>query len=243
VATALKADKLIFVSDIDGVRNRDGELVPELSLADAEQLIAAGQVADEAAAELRQLLRACRGGVARCHLVSHALDGGVLIELFTHEGVGTMIAAENLESLREATADDVGGILKLIAPLEADGTLVKRPREVIEREIDHFSVLQHDGFIFGCAALYPFPAAGMAELACLTVHPQYREYGDGERLLRRIESRARAAGLGKLFVLTTRTAHWFLKRGFAMADIDGLPVERQLLYTWQRKSQILVKSL
>ncbi len=243
VATALKADKLIFVSDIDGVRSRDGELVPELSLADAEQLIAAGQVADEAAAELRQLLRACRGGVARCHLVSHALDGGVLIELFTHEGVGTMIAAENLESLREATADDVGGILKLIAPLEADGTLVKRPREVIEREIDHFSVLQHDGFIFGCAALYPFPAAGMAELACLTVHPQYREYGDGERLLRRIESRARAAGLGKLFVLTTRTAHWFLKRGFAMADIDGLPVERQLLYNWQRKSQILVKSL
>jgi amino-acid N-acetyltransferase len=212
-------------------------------VADAEQRIASGDVADEAAAELADLLRACRGGVARCHLISHALDGGVLIELFTHEGVGTMVSAENLEALREASADDVGGIIKLIEPLEADGTLVKRPREVIEREIDRFTVLEHDGFIFGCAALYPFPSAGMGELACLTVHPEYREYGDGERLLKRIEQRARAAGLGSLFVLTTRTAHWFLKRGFALADIDRLPLERQHLYNWQRRSQILVKSL
>jgi amino-acid N-acetyltransferase len=243
VAVALKADKLILVSDTDGVRDREGTLIPELSAAEAERLIAERGVADEASSELADLLRACRGGVARCHLISHALDGGVLIELFTHEGVGTMVAAENLESLREATADDVGGILKLIAPLEADGTLVKRPRELIEREIGHFSVLEHDGFIFGCAALYAFPSAGMGELACLTVHPEYREYGDGERLLRRIEQRARAAGLARLFVLTTRTAHWFLKRGFAMADIDRLPVERQQLYNWQRRSQILLKSL
>jgi amino-acid N-acetyltransferase len=114
---------------------------------------------------------------------------------------------------------------------------------VIEREIDHFTVLEHDGFIFGCAALYPFPSAGMGELACLTVHPEYREYGDGERLLKRIEHRARAVGLKQVFVLTTRTAHWFLKRGFAMADIERLPVERQQLYNWQRKSQILIKSL
>jgi amino-acid N-acetyltransferase len=243
VAIALKADKLILISDTDGVRNRSGELIPEFSADDAERILAAGEVADEAAAELSELLRACRGGVPRCHLISHALDGGVLIELFTHEGVGTMVSAENLESLREATADDVGGLLKLIAPLEADGTLVKRPREVIEREIDHFTVLDHDGFIFGCAALYPFADPGMGELACLTVHPEYREYGDGERLLRRIESRARAAGLTKLFVLTTRTTHWFLKRGFTMADIDRLPVERQQLYNWQRKSQILIKNL
>jgi amino-acid N-acetyltransferase len=243
VAVALKADKLIFVSDTDGVRNRAGALIPELSVADAEKIIAAGEVAEEGAAELADLLRACRGGVARCHLISHALDGGVLVDLFTHEGVGTMVSAENLEALREASADDVGGILKLIEPLEADGTLVKRPRELIEREIDRFTVLEHDGFIFGCAALYPFPSAGMAELACLTVHPEYREYGDGERLLKRIEQRARAAGLARLFVLTTRTAHWFLKRGFAMADIERLPVERQQLYNWQRKSQILIKSL
>jgi amino-acid N-acetyltransferase len=243
VAIALKADKMVLIGEIDGVRNRAGELLAELSAADAEHILGSGEVAEEAKAELRELLRACRGGVARCHLISHALDGGVLIELFTHEGVGTMVSAENLEALREATADDVGGLLKLIEPLEADGTLVKRPRELIEREIGHFTVLEHDRLIFGCAALYPFAAAGMGELACLTVHPEYREFGDGERLLKRIESRARAAGLARLFVLTTRTAHWFLKRGFAMADIDRLPLERQQLYNWQRKSQILIKTL
>jgi len=243
VAVALKADKLILVSDTDGVRDREGRLIQELSAAEAEKAIAAGRIAEEAASELADLLRACRGGVPRCHLISQALDGGVLMELFTHEGVGTMVAAEDLESLREAGHDDVGSLLKLLAPLEADGTLVKRPRELIEREISQFTVLEHDGVIFGCAALYPFPAAGVGELACLTVHPDYREYGDGERLMRRIEQRARAAGLAKLFVLTTRTAHWFLKRGFAMADVGELPVERQQLYNWQRKSQILMKTL
>ena len=243
VAIALKADKLILISDIDGVRNHTGELLPELSAADAERIIAAAEVAEESLPELNDLLRACRGGVLRCHLISYALDGGVLMELFTRAGVGTMVAQENLEALREATIDDVGGILKLIEPLEADGTLVKRPREVIEREIGQFTVLEHDGLIFACAALYPFPATGMGELACLTVHPDYREYGDGEQMLKRIESRARAAGLSKLFVLTTRTAHWFLKRGFVMADIERLPVARQQLYNWQRKSQILIKTL
>jgi amino-acid N-acetyltransferase len=175
--------------------------------------------------------------------VPFALDGAVLLELFTHDGVGTMLATENLESMREATIDDVGGLLKLLAPLEADGTLVKRPRERIEREIDRFTVLEHDGVIYGCAALYPFSPARMGELAALTVHPQYQNYGDGERLLRRIEARARQAGLTRLFVLTTRTAHWFIKRGFAATGVESLPDERQQMYNWQRRSQVLVKDL
>ena len=136
-------------------------------------------------------MRACRGGVARAHLIPLKLDGGLLIELFTHSGVGTLVSTENLEALREATSDDVGGILKLIEPLEADGTLVKRARELIEREIGQFSVFEHDGFIQGCAALYSFDEACMGELACLTVHSEYREGGLGERLMKRIEARAR----------------------------------------------------
>ena len=172
-----------------------------------------------------------------------SVDGAVLIELFTHDGVGTMISTEDLESMREATVDDVGGLLKLLAPLEADGTLVKRPRELIEREIDRFTVLEHDGVIYGCAALYPFPSVKMGEMAALAVHPDYQNHGDGERLLKRIEARARNAGLTKLFVLTTRTAHWFLKRGFTPSRVEDLPVERQQLYNWQRRSQVLMKSL
>ena len=243
VAVAIGADKLILIGEEDGVRDRAGELKPELSVAEAERMIAAGDIDADDADDLAYLIKACKGGVARGHLLPIGLDGALLMELFTHSGVGTMLAAEKLESLREAGADDVGGILKLIEPLEADGTLVKRPRELIEREIEHFSVLEHDGLIFGCAALYPFPEAGMGELACLTVHPDYREYGDGERLMKRIEARARALGLSRLFVLTTRTGHWFLKRGFAVADVDQLPMQRQKLYNWQRRSQVLLKAL
>jgi amino-acid N-acetyltransferase len=242
-ALALKADKLILIGPSEGVQDRDGTLLNELSAADAERMIAQQQIDETCAAELQYLLKACRGGVSRAHLIPAQLDGGILIDLFTHSGVGTMLTPGDLEALREAGADDVGGILRLIAPLELDGTLVKRPRELIERDIGQFSVLVHDGVIFGCAALLAFTADAMGEMACLTVHPEQRELGDGERLLHRIETRARALGLKRLFVLTTRTMHWFLKRGFTIAAVDDLPRERQGLYNWQRRSQILVKNL
>ena len=242
-AIALKAEKLILVAPGPGVQTREGELLSELSAADAEARMAADAFDDTCAADLGFLLRAVRAGVSRAHLIPSHLDGGILIDLFTHSGVGTMITPSELEALRDAGPDDVGGILRLIAPLEEDGTLVKRPREVIEREIAQFSVLEHDGVIFGCAALFAFPEDAVGEMACLTVHPEQREYGDGERLLRRIETRARGLGLKRLFVLTTRTTHWFLKRGFTIATVDDLPTRRQGLYNWQRRSQILVKTL
>jgi amino-acid N-acetyltransferase len=242
-AIALKADKLILIGSLDGVRDPGGKLRTELPLEEAERVLAARAGPQQTLSELEYLVRACRGGVARAHLIPMRLDGGLLIELFTHAGVGTMVSTENLEALREAASDDVGGILKLIEPLEADGTLVKRPRELIEREIAHFTVLEHDGFILGCAALYPFADAAMGELACLTVHTDHREGGVGERLMKRIEARARASGLTRLFVLTTRTSHWFLKRGYAMANVEDLPVQRQRMYNWQRRSQVLIKAL
>ena len=166
-----------------------------------------------------------------------------MLELFRHDGVGTMLVEETLEALREATLDDMGGILTLIRPLEEDGTLVKRDRSLIEREVSNFTVIEHDGVIFGCAALYQFPGERIGEMACLAVSPKVQNQGDGERILKRIEQRARAAGLTRLFVLTTRTMHWFLKRGFVLADVDVLPAERQKLYNWQRKSQVLIKPL
>jgi amino-acid N-acetyltransferase len=154
-----------------------------------------------------------------------------------------MVVEETLEALREATVDDVGGIVALIRPLEDDGTLVRRDRTRIEREVENFTVIEHDGVIFGCAALYPYPDEGIGEMACVAVDPQVQGKGDGDRLVKRIEQRARAAGLRRLFVLTTRTMHWFQKRGFVVADVDQLPRERRDLYNWQRKSQILVKDL
>ncbi len=242
-AIALKADKLVLIGALDGIRDPSGKLHTELPVEQAEQILAARKAPEDSLGDLHSLVRACRGGVARAHLIPMRLDGGLLIELFTHAGVGTMVSTENLEALREAASDDVGGILRLIEPLEADGTLVKRPRELIEREIGQFSLLEHDGRIVGCAALYPFADAAMGELACLTVHADCREAGSGERLMKRIEARARAAGLARLFVLTTRTSHWFLKRGYAMANVEDMPVQRQRMYNWQRRSQVLMKAL
>jgi amino-acid N-acetyltransferase len=242
-AVALDADKLIFVTETGGIVDRDGGLLNEITETQARAILEAGYLPPDAADYLRYALKACDGGVARAHVVPMVLDGSVLLELFLHDGVGSMIVEETLEALREASLDDVGGILAIIRPLEDDGTLVKRDRALIEREIQNFTVIEHDGVIFGCAALYGFPEDDTGELACLAVNPQAQGQGDGERLLQRIEQRARAAGLRRLFVLTTRTAHWFQKRGFTVGSVDDLPRARKNLYNWQRKSQVLTKAL
>ena len=115
----------------------------------------------------------------------------MLLEIFTHDGVGTMVVEDTLDDLRPATIDDVGAILSLIEPLEADGTLVPRPRSVIERDVENFTVLEHDGVIYGCATLHNFAEEQMAEMACLIVHPEWQGSGEGEILLRHMESRPR----------------------------------------------------
>lgn len=242
-AIALDADKLIFLSETGGITDPDGKLLSEIAEGQARRLLETGNLSEDTANILKYALKACDGGVARAHIVPMGMDGSVLLELFLHDGVGSMVVEETLEELREATLDDVGGIIALIRPLEEDGTLVKRDRGLIEREVENFTVIEHDGVIFGCAALYAFPEDGMAELACLAVNTQAQGQGDGERLLQRIEQRARAAGLKRLFVLTTRTGHWFMKRGFTAGTPDDLPKARKNLYNWQRKSLVLLKSL
>lgn len=242
IAVAIRADKLILSVGVDGVRVR-GEKQQDLTAQQAQALIQSKQVDDEDVYNLGYALRAIKGGVDRVHIVPYAMDGGILTELFTHDGVGTMISTENMESLREATIDDVAAIAKLLEPFEAEGILVKRPREKIEREISHFTVLEHDGIIYGSAALYPYPEAEIGEMAAVAVHPDYQGAGDGDRLLRRIEQRAREAGLKRIFVLTTRTAHWFIKRGFEEAAVENLPIEKQRMYNWHRRSKIFIKTL
>ncbi len=242
-AIALDADKLVFLTENYGICDAEGTMLGEISEADAQKILKTGELASESAFYLKHALAACEGGVARAHIIPFALDGSVLLELFQHDGVGTMLVEETLEALREASLDDVGGILSLIRPLEADGTLVKRDRARIEQEITNFSVMEHDGVIWGCAALYSFAKQRIGEMACLAVNPKVQGQGDGDRILRHIEHRARAGGLTHLFVLTTRTMHWFQKRGFVQAGIDSLPLERQGLYNWQRKSQVLIKEL
>ncbi len=253
VAVALQADKLLFVTEVAGIAldpaqpvSEDNPIDTELPLAAAEKMLAelpSPTQPTDTAFYLQHCVRACKGGVERSHIIPFHVDGALLLEIYVHDGIGTMVVDEKLESLREATADDVGGILQLIEPFERDGTLVKRSRTEIERDVDHYTIIEHDGVIFACAALYPYPEKRTAEMAALTVSPQAQGQGDGERVLKRIEQRARAAGLESIFVLTTRTMHWFIKRGFEPAGPDWLPEGRKGKYNWDRKSQVLVKKL
>ncbi len=251
VAIALKADKLILFGSQDGIRDSSGELRSELLAETARRLVHLYQARvedptvpwSEAACLLQAAADACEKGIPRCHLVSHAQDGALLIELFTRDGTGTMISKESYEQVRPATIEDVGGLLELIAPLEEKGVLVRRSRELLEAEIERFSVVVRDGAIIGCAALYPFPDERMGELACVVISNEYRGGERGDLLLGEIETQAKAQGLETLFVLTTRTAHWFVERGFRAAPLEALPGRKKELYNFQRNSKVFVKAL
>ncbi len=253
VSTALQADKLIFLTEVPGIpqkplepESEDNPIDTELPLDAAEKLLESLPLAvnpQDMGFYLQHCVKACKSGVERSHILPFSVDGALLLEVYMHDGIGTMVVDEKLESLREATHEDVGGVLQLIEPFERDGTLVKRGRSEIERDIGLYTVIEHDGVIFGCAALYPYTENKTAEMAALTVSPQSQSQGDGEKLLKRIEARAKAMGLESIFVLTTRTHHWFVKRGFVVVDTEWLPPARNKKYNWDRKSIVLVKKL
>jgi amino-acid N-acetyltransferase len=243
-ASELQADKLILMTEGPELRDGRRHQISQLSLIEATALLNSGrQLTGDTLRHLEHALHACRHGVNRVHLVSRRREGALLLELFTRDGNGTLITAETYEGLRAATIDDVGGILGLIMPLENEGILVKRSRELLEIEINHFHVIERDGTIIACAALYPAEDGKFAELACLAVHEDYRNQGRGDTLLKAIEDKAVRCGIEELFVLTTRTAHWFRERGFLPGDISQLPARKQSLYNYQRKSRVYIKRL
>ncbi len=241
-AIDLQADKLVLYGAETGLLDESGRLVRELR---PQQIPAyVERLGSQYQAELLDAAaQACRGGVRRSHVVSYADDGALLNELFTRDGAGTLVTQEQFEQLREATIEDVGGLIDLITPLEEQGILVRRSREVLEREVEQFSIVERDGLIIACAALYPIADSDAGELACLAVNPEYRHGGRGDELLERIEERARKLGLKKLIVLTTRTAHWFRERGFEPIGVEHLPAARASLYNFQRNSKIFEKAL
>jgi len=247
VAVDLKADKLICFSSTQGVMDRRGEAISELFPEQAEELLVeleqAGEEMSGTARYLRAAIASCRGGVPRSHLVSYQDDGAMLQELFSRDGLGTQIVRESAEQARAATIEDIGGILDLIRPLEEEGILVRRSREQLEMEIDKFTIIERDGLIIGCAALYCFMEEAMAEMACVAIHPDYRNSNRGDQLVAKVAERAKRLGIRRLFVLTTRSIHWFRERGFDPLEVEDLPVARQRLYNWQRRSKVLSKTI
>ncbi|WP_432454972.1 MULTISPECIES: amino-acid N-acetyltransferase [unclassified Agarivorans] len=247
IAVALNADKVIYFCPEQGIHDEDGQLVSELLPDAANQLMCSEAFLKATDKDtLRYLAAAIRcsdRGIQRCHLVSYQQDGSLLNELYTRDGSGTQLVQYSYERVREAKLDDINGIIELIRPLEEQGILVRRSRELLEMEIERFTIVERDGMIIGCAALYLFAGESMGELACLVSHPQYRQSSRGDRLLQAIIKRARSKGLNQLFVLTTKSIHWFRERGFSPADFSDLPAEKQAIYNLQRRSKILLMDI
>ena len=244
VSIALKAEKLLYLTEDQPLQDSRKHTIRELTLAKASELLENNtNLPRQTQRILHSAVRVCSSGVRRVHVVSRNLDGALLQELFTRDGIGTLVSADLYEGTRQANIEDVAGIVELIAPLEEEGILVRRSREKLEMEINHFMVVERDGTIIGCAAYYPYEDAKSAELACMAVHSAYQGTGRGDALLHFVEQKARQNDIQQLFVLSTRSMHWFQERGFQQGDIEDLPMQRKSLYNYQRKSKVFFKPL
>ncbi len=245
-AVALRAEKLILMIPQAGVLDDKGDLVPSLSEVDAkfyaDKLAKQDEDSQCISRALDACLRAYANKVHRSHLISFKENGALIRELFTRQGNGTLISSDSFDQLRPATIEDVAGILKLIKPLEENGSLVERSRELLETEIDNFKIIELEDSVIACAALYPI-GTDFAEIACIAIDSGFQKNGYGDRLLNSLEKQAAAGGIKTIFVLTTVASHWFLGKGFVEAALSDLPEKRQELYNYQRKSKVLLKKL
>jgi len=243
-AIAVSADKFVYLSN-EWLASDNKQVSNQLSLSQAKSFLQENQsgLTQEIQTQLQCAIDVCSRGVRRAHLVNRDIPGALLLELFSRNGIGCMVSSDSYDIIRQANIDDVGGILELIEPLEQQGILVRRSRELLEMEIDHFILMERDGMIIACAGLYPFPDDAMAELACLAVHKDYQRSQRGETLLALLEKQALQQNIDKLFVLSSKTTHWFLEKGFELSDINALPIQKKSLYNYQRRSKVFTKHL
>ena len=242
-AIALNADKFIYLTENLELHDGQGELISQFSLSQAKNYVESkyAELNENTHRSLNSAIEVCTKGVRRAHIIDRHVQGALLLELYTRNGIGTLVTADCYDTTRQANIDDVAGIIELIEPLEKEGILVRRSRERLEIEIDHFTVMERDGMIIACSALYPY--GNTAELACLAVHKDYRNKQRGETLLSYTEKRALQLNVEQLFVLSSKTTHWFIERGFEASTIDALPVEKQTMYNYQRRSKVFIKQL
>ncbi|MGV6807871.1 MAG: amino-acid N-acetyltransferase [bacterium] len=244
VATEISAEKLMIFNENGGICDENRDLIKLLALSEIPPLLGTDSLSNTDQQITKACLAACKGGVKRAHVIGYRENGALLRELFTHEGSGTLIMENGSEIVRTSAIEDVGGLLELIAPLEEQGTLVKRSRELLEMEITQFTVIETpDKRLVGCAALYPFEGTGSAELACVAVHPDFQGYGFAKRLLSSIEAKSRQTGINELFVLTTQASHWFKEQGFVGSTVEELPIAKKSCYNYQRNSTVLKKRI
>jgi amino-acid N-acetyltransferase len=239
VGRSIGADKLIIMSDFNGIEARDGSLYRQLTVDSARAVTAT--------ADQRECIElacdACDVGIPRAHLISFQADGGLLKELYTHDGVGTMISPDEYEQVKLAEAHDLAGVIELIRPLQLEGLLVERSNDQIERDLGHYTVVTKDSRVIACAALIKNKESDIAEIASVATHPDYRDAGWGERLVDRLVEDAKKSNISRVYVRTTQTGHWFQELGFNAANETELPdIERQKAQ-YDRNSNILIRLL
>ena len=245
VSIALKAEKLILLTEqscCDPINNE--EIIRQMTTDEAESFLQDyPAISNSIRLSLKAAIQGSRAGIERVHLINRTINGALLLELFSRDGIGTLISSTPFEDIRSATLNDIGGILELIKPLEQQGILAKRSREKIEMEIADYIIIERDGLVIGCTALHPNQTDEYGCIACLAVHPNYRGAARGDRLINYVHSKAKQLALKHLFVLSTQTMHWFIERGYLSSNINNLPEALKLNYNPQRNSKILVKTI
>lgn len=246
VAQALHTAKLIFITARDGIQ-QNGELIRQLSIEEAEDLLKkhSREVQPEMVSKLDHGLKAAKGGVHRVHIISGRVEEGLLAEVFSKEGIGTLIYTNEYEAIRKAMKKDVRNILKLIKQPVENAELVKRTRVEVERQLADYYVFEVDRNPIGCVALHIYPDESKAEMACLYVSPLHENEGIGRKLMNYAELQARKEGCQEMFCLSTQAFNYFqAKGGFVDGTVEDLPRERKDKYEQNgRNSKILKKAL
>ena len=246
VAEQLKAIKLIFVTTQDGLLYR-GELISQMLVSELAKLVqqdAAG-FAPEMISKAQHATAACTAGVPRVHVINGTLDEGLLGEVFSNHGIGTLIYANEYEQIRAAKKKDVRAIQLLTKQAVEADELLKRSKAMIEKSLGDYYIFEIDKNPVACVALHLYPEAHQGELACLYVSSSHENQGIGRKLIQFVESKARELGLKELLVLSTQAFTYFKsKGGFVEGTSDDLPPARREKYEQSgRNSKVLVKKL
>ena len=246
IAEALKATKVIFITTYDGLIYR-GQLIRQMLASDLEKVLAdkKNELAPEMLSKATHAAIACKAGIQRVHIINGRVDEGLLAEVFSNEGIGTLIYANEYQQIRRAMRKDIRSIQQLTKQGVETDELVKRTRAMIEKQLGDYYIFEIDKHPVACVALHVYPEQKKGELACLYVSGSHENQGIGRKLIQFVESKARDLGLEELITLSTQAFTYFQsKGGFVEGSRDDLPVARREKYdAGGRNSKVLVKKL
>ena len=243
IAISLQAEKLILMTE-QSFQSATGELIAQMTTEETKQFInQESQLASSTQHALKSAIHGCQSGVKRVHILNRLIDGALLTELFSRDGIGTLISSTQFEFLRSAVLSDIPGILELISPLEKKGILISRSPEQLEINIADYIIIARDGLIIGCTALHPIKNSQMGLIACLAIHPDYQKSARGNQLLEQLLKQAQQKSFTQVFAFSTQSMQWFIERGFSEQEATQLPTHLQTTYNPLRNAKVLRKQI